>query len=193
GLWTAYAQDQLKLTPDLTLQAGLRYEVYQTGARPVRNQNFVNRYGFENNESLEGRHILEPRVGVTWLPLPNLNIRAGAGLYSGGTPAVWMANNYTNDGGRTFLATETTPAVINGFDGRNIPQALKDAVVAGAGNGNVDALDPNFKIPSVWKIGGGADYALDIPGLGEYGKDLELRANYTYTKVRAGVNWKDLR
>jgi hypothetical protein len=193
GLWTAYAQDQVKLTPDLTLQAGLRYEVYQTGARPVRNQNFVNRYGFENNESLEGRGIPEPRVGLTWLPVPNLNLRAGAGLYSGGTPAVWMSNNYTNDGVRTFLTTNTNPAVINGFDGRNIPQAIKDAVVAGAGNGNVDSLDPNFKIPSVWKIGTGADYALDIPGMGEYGKDLELRANYTYTKVREGVNWKDLR
>lgn len=193
GLWTAYAQDQLKLTPDLTLQAGLRFEEYQTGSRPTRNQNFVDRYSFENNESLEGRKILEPRVGVTWLPVRNLNIRVGGGLYSGGTPAVWMSNNYTNDGVRTFLATSTNPAVINGFDGRNIPQALKDAVVAGAGNGNVDALDPNFKIPSVWKIGAGADYALDIPGLGEYGRDLELRANYTYTKVRAGVNWKDLR
>jgi hypothetical protein len=193
GLWTAYAQDQVKLTPELTLQGGLRYEVYQTGSRPTRNQNFVNRYNFANNESLEGRGILEPRLGVTWLPIENLNIRVGGGLYSGGTPAVWMSNNYTNDGVRTFSVTNTNAAVIKDFDGRNIPQALQDAVKAGAGNGNVDALDPNFKIPSVWKVGGGADYALDIPGAGEYGKGLELRANYTYTKVRSGVNWKDLR
>jgi hypothetical protein len=207
GLWTAYAQDQLKLTPELTLLAGLRFEQYQTGARPARNQIFSNRYvdtipGLENNGSLEGRNILEPRVGVTWLPLPNLNLRAGGGLYSGGTPAVWMSNNYTNDGLRTFAVTCTigrpnpacpNPNVITGFNGRDIPQAMKDAVAAGGGNGNVDVLDPNFKIPSVWKVGAGGDYALDIPGLGDYGKDLELRANYTFTKVRAGVNWLDLR
>jgi hypothetical protein len=215
GLWTAYAQDQIKITPDLTVQAGARFEQYQTGARPVRNQIFVDRYadqhpGLENNGSLEGRNIIEPRAGVTWTPLTNLNVRAGTGLYSGGTPAVWMSNNYTNDGLRTFSVTCNNgstlagtkavpnafcpdPSVILGFNGRDIPQAMKNAVMNGGGNGNVDVLDPNFKIPSVWKIGAGADYALDIPGAGDYGKDLELRANYTFTKVREGVNWIDLR
>lgn len=202
GLWTGYLQDQLKLSPELTLTAGLRAEVYQTGARSTRNQNFVDRYGFENTGSLEGRSILEPRVGVSWLPIPNLNVRAGGGLYSGGTPGVWMSNNYTNDGVRTFSVTCTVgrpnaacmnPNVITGFDGRTIPQAMLDAVKNGAGNGNVDALDPNFKLPSVWKAGVGADYALDIPGAGDYGKGLELKANYTFTKVREGVTWIDLR
>jgi len=193
GVWTGYLQDQVKLTPEVTFQGGLRLEVDQTGDRSERNQNFVNRYGFANNASLNGRKILMPRLGVSWLPMNNLNVRAGAGLYSGGTPAVWMSNNYTNDGVRTFTATSSDPNVINGFNGRDIPKALTDAVMKGAGNGNVDALDPNFKIPSVWKIGTGADYSVDIPGLGDYGKALELKANYTFTKVRSGVTWKDLR
>lgn len=202
GLWTGYLQDQFKVTPELTVQGGLRFEDYQTGSRSARNQNFVNRYGFENNGSLEGRNILMPRLGISWLPMENLNLRAGAGLYSGGTPAVWVSNNYTNDGVRTFSVTCRAgtpnpscpdPTVINGFDGRNIPMALKTAVMQGAGNGNVDVLDPDFQLPSVWKIGTGADYSLDIPGAGDYGKGLELRANYTFTKVRSGVNWVDLR
>src|SRR5262249_42946227 len=62
-----------------------------------------------------------------------------------------------------------------------------------AGNGMVDALDPNFKVPSVWKVGAGADYLLDIPELGSEWKNIELKANYTFTKVRTGVNWVDLR
>jgi outer membrane receptor for ferrienterochelin and colicin len=193
GLWTTYLQDQIKLSPDLTLQGGLRFEQYQTGSRPSRNQNFVNRYDFENNGSLNARNILQPRLGLSWQPMNNLNVRAGAGLYSGGTPAVWMSNNYTNDGVRTFSVTSRDAKVINGFDGRNIPDALKTAVMNGAGNGNVDVLDPDFKIPSVWKIGTGADYSLDIPGAGDYGKNIELKANYTFTKVNNGVNWLDLR
>lgn len=193
GLWTGYLQDQLKVTPDLTLTSGLRIEEYQTGSRPNRNQNFVNRYGFENNGSLNGRDIIMPRLGASWQPTNSLNVRAGAGLYSGGTPAVWMSNNYTNDGVRTFSITSRDPNVISGFDGRNIPDALKTAVMNGAGNGNVDVLDPNFKIPSVWKLGTGADYSLDIPGTGAYGKNIELKANYTYTKVNNGVTWLDLR
>jgi len=208
GLWTGYLQDQLKLTPELTVQGGVRMEIYQTASRSQLNSNFVGRYGFENNASLNGRKVFMPRLGVSWLPVTNLNLRAGAGLYSGGTPAVWVSNNYTNDGVRTYSLTCTNrdsngrpaptaacpdPSVILGFNGRDLPEAMKQAVINGAGNGNVDALDPNFKIPSVWKIGTGADYSLDVPGAGDNGKNIELKGNYTFTKVRTGVNWKDLR
>lgn len=193
GTLSAYLQDQIKLTPDLTLTAGLRLDRYETGDHPVRNQVFVNRYGFGNNHTLDGLYLLQPRLGVSWLPVKNLNVRAGGGLYSGGTPGVWMSNNYTNDGVRVYRQQFTNPAQINGFDGYNIPQALKDAVANAKGNGSVDALDPNFKLPSVWKAGTGADYSLDIPGAGEYGRNIEIKGNYTFTKVFHGVNWIDLR
>jgi hypothetical protein len=42
---------------------------------------------------LNGRAGFLSRLGVSWLPMNNLNVRAGAGLYSGGTPAVWVSNN----------------------------------------------------------------------------------------------------
>ncbi|HET9626251.1 MAG TPA: TonB-dependent receptor [Kofleriaceae bacterium] len=195
GVFSGYLQDQVKLTPDLTVQGGLRYERYETGDHPVRNQTFANRYGFANNATLDGRDLLEPRLGVSWLPTNNLNIRAGGGLFSGGTPGVWASNNYTNDGVRTFSSTFTkqnTPAIL-GFDGFHIPQALKDAIANGKNAGNVDSLDPNFKLPSVWKLGTGADYSLDIPGTGDYGRNIEFKLNYTFTKAYHAVTWIDLR
>jgi hypothetical protein len=204
GLVTGYAQDQIKLTPELSLQGGVRFERYQTSDHSQRNENFVNHYGFANNASLNGRNSILPRLGISWLPVTNLNVRAGAGLYSGGTPAVWVSNNYTNDGVRTFAVTCTNgptpapsaacpnPGAIVGFNGRDIPEALKTSVMNNAGNGNVDALDPDFKIPSVWKIGAGADYILDND-VGELLKSTEIKVNYTFTKVRDGVNWRDLR
>lgn len=191
GTATLYAQDQFKVTPDITIQGGLRFEVYQTDDKITYNPNFVARNGFENTSTLDGRSLLMPRLGVSYLPFDQLNLRAGAGLYSGGTPTVWMSNNYSNDGVRISSVTSTDPAILAGFDGRNIPQALKDQVAAG--NGNVDALDPNFKLPSVWKIGAGADYSLDIPGAGAYGKGIELKLNYTFSKARHAVLWEDLR
>ncbi|MEO7733195.1 MAG: TonB-dependent receptor, partial [Kofleriaceae bacterium] len=198
--WTAYLQDQVKFTPDLTLQMGLRLEAYQTGDKITLNDNFVTRNGFGNNATLDGRNILMPRLGLSYLPTERLNLRAGAGLYSGGTPSVWVSNNYTNDGVRTNSVTCTSTGmcggmpgsgIINGFDGRNIPDSLK-ALVA-AGNGSVDALDPNFKIPSTWKLGAGADYSFDLPGAGTNGKNIEIKANYTYSKTLHGVTWLDLR
>jgi hypothetical protein len=194
--WTGYVQDQYKLLPELTIQGGLRLEVYQTGDKITRNQNFIDRNGFANTETLNGRKIVMPRLGVSYLATEHLNLRGGVGLYSGGTPSVWVSNNYTNDGVRTASATITSAkpadaAIINGFNGRDVPDGLKALIQQG--NGNVDALDPNFKIPSSWKFGTGADYSLDLPGLGDIGKNVELKANYTYSKTYHGVNWIDLR
>jgi hypothetical protein len=124
-----------------------------------------------------------PRLGVSYLATEDLNLRAGAGLYSGGSPTVWVSNGYSNDGVRIASAFSNKPEVVNGFDGRNIPQGLKDMVTSGSGN--VDALDPNFKIPSAWKLGTGGDYT--------FAKNAIVKVNYTFTKVREGVLWRDLR
>lgn len=191
GTATAYLQDQYKLTDELTLQGGVRFELYRSSGTIKENENFFERNGFSNTETLNGRSILMPRLGISYLPFEQLNIRAGVGLYSGGTPSVWVSNNYSNDGVGINTITENMAGVINGFDGRNIPQAIKDRIAAG--NGNVDALDPDFKIPSSWKIGTGLDYAFDIPGLGQYGRGAELKVNYTFSKAQDAVVWKDLR
>lgn len=194
GIIAAYLQDQWEATPDLTVQAGVRYERYLASNNIVRNENFATRYGFDNTSTIDGRDSILPRLGVSYRAADRLNLRGGFGLYGGGTPNVWVSNAYTNDGVRVDTDTATgaaDAAILAGFDGRNIPQALKDRLVAG--DGNVDAIDPNFKIPTSWKFAVGADYSFDIPGLGEQGEDVELKLNYTYTKVRYGIRWRDLR
>lgn len=191
GTATAYLQDQYKLADDITLQGGVRLEVYQTGDKIADNPSFSARHGFSNTETLNGRSILMPRLGISYLPFDQLNLRAGVGLYSGGTPTVWMSNNYSNDGVRIATANAANAAEAAGFDGRNIPQVLQDRIAQG--NGNVDALDPDFKIPSAWKVGTGLDYAFDIPGLGAHGRGAELKLNYTFSKAHNAVLWQDLR
>ncbi len=194
GIMAAYLQDQWEATPDLTVQAGVRYERYLASNNIVANPMFMQRYGFSNTSTIDGRDSILPRAGVSYRAADRLNLRGGFGLYGGGTPNVWVSNAYTNDGVRVDTDTATgaaDAAILAGFDGRNIPQALKDRLVAG--DGNVDAIDPNFKIPTSWKFAAGADYSFDIPGLGEQGEDVELKVNYTYTKVRYGIRWRDLR
>lgn len=194
GIMAAYLQDQWEATPDLTVQAGVRYERYLASNNIVANPIFMQRYGFSNTSTIDGRDSILPRAGVSYRAADRLNLRGGFGLYGGGTPNVWVSNAYTNDGVRVDTDTATgaaDAAILAGFDGRTIPQALKDRLVAG--DGNVDAIDPNFKIPTSWKFAAGADYSFDIPGLGEQGEDVELKVNYTYTKVRYGIRWRDLR
>ena len=183
GTAAAYVQDQLKLSSQLTLQGGLRFETYTGGDSITINQTFYDRYGFANTATLAGRSIIEPRLGISYLANDDLNLRAGFGLYSGGSPNVWVSNGYSNNGVAIASAFSNKSDVVNGFDGRNIPQALKDMVTSG--NGNVDSLDPNFKIPSAWKFGTGGDYSPF--------KGSTVRLNYTFTKVHEGVSWIDLR
>jgi len=191
AMFTAYAQDEVELTPELSAQAGLRLEAYQASDNIKLNQNFVDKYGYANTATLSGRSVVLPRVGVTYSPIDALNLRAGFGLYSGAAPIVWVSNNYTNDGVTVVSADPTLSkdaAAVNGFDGRNVPAALQNSLVPG--NGNVNALDPKFKIPSTWKSSIGLDYGFALPLLGR-GFDLSL--NYTYSIVRHAVMWKDLR
>lgn len=186
-----YAQDQWEINDKLTVQGGVRNEIYFAADTINENQNFIDRYGFTNVNTINGKFLVMPRLGVTFRPVSRLNLRGGGGLYSGGTPNVWVSNNYTNDGVTLDGSFSSDPAVIGGFNGYDIPDAMQQELTAG--DGSVDVLDPDFKIPSSWKLAAGADYAFDIGALGKEGKDFKLKLDYTFTKVRHSVQWQDLR
>jgi outer membrane receptor for ferrienterochelin and colicin len=177
-----YIQDQLKVSDRFTVQGGLRLETYNLGDEITPNPTFFQHYGFWNTSTLNGRSILMPRAGASWLPQDDLNIHGGIGMYSGGSPTVWVSNAYSNDGVRLAEAFSNSSSVTSGFDGRNIPPALSQQLIAGTGE--VDALDPHFRLPSLFKIGGGFDYSF----LG-----ATLKLFYTYSKTLEGVEWIDLR
>jgi hypothetical protein len=185
GVTSVYLQDEWQMTPSLTARYGLRSEIYAADDSIARNDKFVDRYGFENTKTLEGKQVHLPRLGLSYKAAEGLNFRGGVGLYSGGTPNVWISNTYSNDGVRISRVTTTAA---QDFDGRNIPETIKSQLVAGSGN--VDALDPDFKIPQSWKFGTGFDYRFSVPSFGD---NYILNFDYTYTKTRYGLLWKDLR
>ena len=115
-------------------------------------------------------------------------MRGGIGLYSGGNPNVWLSNNYSNNG---FTQVEvqdrtlddgtgdtlfTIPFAGGGQPIFDIPQSLFDAVASGSADSGVNALDPNFDIPTDLKMSLGATWYFDLPaGWGnEYRLDTDL-------------------
>ena len=174
---TAYAQDEITFAGgDITVVAGIRYEWYTSDSLPRENAAFEERNGFTNASNFDGMDLLQPRLGFNWDFSDRLSMRGGIGLYSGGNPNVWLSNNFSNDGATLIETREREIDANNGGagnwdfgsiawtgDGRpiwNVPQDQFDAVASGSTDGNVDAIDPNFKLPSQWKLAFGGTYEL---------------------------------
>ena len=183
---TWFAQDEFVLMDNLTIVAGLRYDRYTTSDRPVENPDFVYDYGFSNTATLDGEALLQPRIGFTYYKSDALTLRGGLGLYSGGDPNVWLSNSFSNnnvlqfgqrgrsfgytDGSRSlfdpdvaYLGVESGPGVPAGAGpGWGVPSELYNAVAGGMGdNFEINYLDPDFELPSEWKLSFGFTYDFD--------------------------------
>lgn len=172
---STYAQDEFYLTDDLKIVAGLRYDWITTSDRPLENTEFTESYGYSNTANLDGIDLLQPRVGFNYTVSDSTEVRGGFGLFSGGNPNVWMTNNYQNtnvtggevrndyanlfDGSITWVNTEdgVTPG-----PGYSVPGDLDATMDSGVGrNFEPNNLDPDFEMPSEWKISAGLTHITD--------------------------------
>jgi outer membrane receptor for ferrienterochelin and colicin len=195
---TAYIQDEWTGIPGVTVTAGIRYDWYTSDDKPVENPNFIARNGFSNADNLDGRSLVQPRFAVTWDATDQLTLRGGFGLYSGGNPNVWVSNNYSNNG-ITQVERQLRGVNLNtltfvndeGGQGRpiyGIPQELVDGVANGAANSGVNAIDPDFEIPSEWKFNIGFTFDGELPFLPFLG-EFNVVGDYLRSETRdaAGI------
>jgi len=157
-----FAQDKWRLKKNLTITYGLRVDA------PI----FENKFSFNQYVPAltfrDGKHydvgqkpgtniLFSPRVGVNWDPLSNhrLQIRGGAGIFSGPPPFVWISNQASNNGVQFGSFSSTTPFAFN-------PDinAYRPANVAENTAYNLVFTDKKFKYPQVAKGSIGFDYKL---------------------------------
>ncbi len=190
---TVYAQDNWSPSADLTVIAGLRFDWYSQSDEPEFNQLIVDRFGVPNNETFDGLTLIQPRVGLEYDVNDSLSVSAGIGRFSGGDPSVWLSNSFSNTGLITGTAFSSDPAVIGGFDGFNIPQALQDSVTASAaaGTGQVALVDPDYKLSSIWRFSLGAEYYADLSSIG-LGDNWNFGADFLYTIQENPNIWQNL-
>ena len=193
-----YIQDSWEVNNELTVTGGLRYERFSSNSVPILNTRFQQRYGFVNTEAFDGRDSVLPRLSFNYDYRSDTSIRGGVGLFGGGSPNVWISNSYSNTGVAASATTITRPAAgvaltplqtaaLNNVSGL-VPAAVQAALVVG--DGNVNALDPNFKMPSTWKATLGFDQTFDA---GMFGDDYVLKGDLIYSRVKQAVLWKENR
>ncbi|MDX1678464.1 TonB-dependent receptor domain-containing protein [Arsukibacterium sp.] len=160
-----YVHDEWAFSTDITIDFGIRYEMLASDDKPLFNDQMAARTGgLDNSENLDGTGIILPRFAVKWDATDDLVVRGGFGRFSGGQPTVWVSNSYSNPG--------VGIARVSGEDFTNVsltqvPQELRDAVANAQTYGSTNFTDPNFDLPSDWRVQVAADYRFDIPMLGD--------------------------
>ena len=181
---SVYIQDSWAVTPEFELTAGLRYDMYSSGDKPLYNENFENRYGFDNQETLDGRDLFMPRIGFNWQADENTVVRGGVGLFGGGTPNVWVSNSFSNDGVTVVQTSGVGDELLN-VDGYNLPQSVLDRLALQRNDGAVNAIFPNFEAPSQWRYNLGVEHWFE--------NEWKVSADLIYSRVKDEVVWQDLR
>jgi len=201
-----YIQDEWTVNNDLTIFAGVRYEVINNSDEPAFNQDFLDRNGFDNTENLDGNDLILPRLGFNYAFNDRTIIRGGAGLFGGGTPNVWLSNSYANTGvlsntgffpripGQPFedIFANVDALLQSGNIDEGTAQEFLQQFLTPNPLADTNAIDPGFDTPSSWKFNLGVDYTLDLTDWG-LGDGWLITAEGIWTDVKDAVIWRETR
>lgn len=187
----AYIQDDIKVSDNFKVNIGLRVDVpvfpdapsYNTKAENAfvntasvtyaTNGNGSIRYandstktlGWKTSEMPQSALLFSPRVGFNWDVNgdQSLQVRGGAGIFTGRVPFVWISNHYGNTGveiARLTLSTAGTDTVrFNPNIANTLSENLKDTTKI-ASTTELNLTGNNFKMPQTFRMNLGLDYKL---------------------------------
>ena len=183
-----YGQDYWSVTENFKLSYGLRLDgLFFNNDDLLTNKaiydlDYSGRH-IDTGEWPSANIIISPRIGFVWDTFgdKSLKIRGGTGLFSGNLPLVFFTNMPTNGGmvqyqaqiGPTAKNKDTTPfagGLVTDADGKANISALYNKLISlgypstispedGTVPSAVNGVDPNFKMPQVWKTSLAVDYA----------------------------------
>jgi hypothetical protein len=176
GFANVFAQDEIRLSPRLTVNAGLRYEfIVWPELDPLAP------YELSRTVPSDGGNIA-PRIGVSFLPTGDTRtvIRGGYGIYYD-TPSLGLALNAAQSNGRRLL-----DFVIPGSDpaAPQFPNYLSGAAQSFAVKPSITAFASSFQIMYAHQ----ANVQLER----ELRRDLSLKLQYSFLATRDGVYSHDV-
>lgn len=149
ALLSLYVQDRYRFSERFSITAGLRVDM-QVNLNPAPvNQEVMNTPGFENyNNTYGGVPQFNPRLAFNWIidKDQRFQLRGGTGLYSGRIPFAWYAYSYYisgNDYGNIDLRP--------GGSVVSITDNLSDLRSQQPDLTEINLIEKNFKLPSVWR------------------------------------------
>ncbi len=183
-MFDAFAEDSWKIRPNLTITAGVRYDI-QITPPPIKNNTNFPPLSTLYSSTIKNTNRIQPRIGLAWTPMPGTVVRAGYGIFSalnqGSTYYAMRVENGVIQLNYNFTGCSSTCTAANsaavGLQFPNVPfatpgPALSTAAVptganepaisgSGAlGSQSFHGLDPNFVPPLAHEAELGIEQAL---------------------------------
>ncbi len=210
NLMSAYTQDEISLNRKFKITPGIRVDYpflgqqipvdkdFATAKNNTSSPTYSNTSFSDLTNKWLGKPTLSPRIGFTWNVKGDQSIvvRGGTGIFVGRIPFAWLGYAETLSGGvynnidfrpttsNTPGSNTTIPLAIN-------PLYLKDTIAAHANASanaattrEVDVIDNNFKLPSVWR----SNIAVDL----KFGNGYKLTLDALYTKTINDVKFQQI-
>jgi len=185
-----YVQDEWRPRRDLTVTAGLRFDVsafkntaYQNAkadALTFRDQD-GNPVQYQTGEMPDTRVLWSPRVAMNWDVggQQRTQVRVGTGSFTGPPLYVWISNQLGNSGvliGEINCFQPACDPSIYPFSPDPARHKPTNVTGQGANSFELNVTEPDFKFPQVWRTNLGVDHRLPggITATGEflYSKDI---------------------
>ena len=210
----AYAQDEWAPMDNFKLTYGLRLDGLFFDNQDLMTNNAILAVDYNGKNIDTGKWPttkirISPRVGFTWDVLgdKSLKVRGGTGFFSGRLPLVFFTNMPTNSGMVQNIASISTskdgvapealaqfagPMItdvdklidkLHSIDAKKFPKTItpEDGVLPSS----IQAVDPKFKMPTIWKSSIAVDYQLPV------GFPITLTGEFMYNKTIQGVMLQD--
>ena len=205
-----YVQDEWNIVQNFKLTAGIRFDEILFNDDDVMRNNAIYELDFGgkhiDTEKWPGAKLqVSPRVGFVWDVLKDntLKVRGGTGLFAGRLPLVYFTNMPTNSGMVQNAVSIVTKYNDDGTIASRDPRLdlLKGGMITdvnqmietlglpttispeeGQRPSAVAGIDPDFKMPQVWKSSIAVDYQFPTTF------PLSITGEFMYTKNVNAVN-----
>ena len=206
GLAGIYLQDKIAVTDRFNVTVGIRADMALFNDTPPSNPvvDTLNFRGPDGNVTQyttskwpKSVPLFSPRLGLNWDVFGDrmLQLRGGTGIFTGNIPFVWFTNMPTNAGviQNTFEPVSSSVlAKIDHFeaDPNFWPNALPEnfpKTPSTKAPGGLALIDPDFKMPQIWRSNFGVDFKvpstpLVLTGDVIYSKDLNGVMQYNVNR-----------
>jgi outer membrane receptor protein involved in Fe transport len=167
-----YLQDDWRVTPRLTVNAGVRYDYQHLADPPIRNNDpALLAAGLDTGRVPDDRNNFAPRLGFSYSPDERSVFRGGYGMFYGRTTGILLGTAHSGNGIQTTGVTLTGASAIAAA-GLRYPNILPALPAGGAGRADLFLFSEDFQQPVVHQARFGYER--------EVVRDLSLSATYLF-------------